>query len=82
MATSVKKKSFAIALIAGSLVAGTATLASATPQGQEIIKSLVTWGGGATDLKGNDVESKTFVGDILPDDLGELEYSGTATVTE
>lgn len=82
MAISAKNKTLAIILVAGSLVTATATIASATPQGQEVIKALVSWSGGAIDNNGNEVQSKTYVGDTPPSDLGELEYSGTATVSE
>lgn len=79
MALTRKNKALVIAAVVGSLVTATATFASATPQGQEILREIATWGGGAVDLNGNPVDSKTFVGDELPSDLGELQFEGTAT---
>jgi hypothetical protein len=69
-----------IAAAAGcTIVAMAATSASAstipTPPASQHISS----GGGAFDLDGNLVESRTYVGAALPSDLGELEQSGTAT---
>lgn len=80
MAMTSKVKVLAISLSAASALLITAGVASATPIGQEVVSNLVSWSAGATDLNGNPVESKTYVGDQLPDDLGELEYEGTATV--
>lgn len=82
MAISVKKKALGIALLAGSLVAVTATFASATTQGQDIVKSLVHWSAGATDLNGKSIETKTTVTDTKPNDLGELQYEGSAKVSD
>ena len=42
----------------------------------------VTSGGGAFDLNGNPVESKTYIGDVPPADLGELQFSGEASVSD
>ena len=80
MNQSKKKKVLVGAIIAGSMVGlvATATAASATEAGKEIIDSLVSWSGGAVDNNGNPVESKTLVTDELPSDLGELQGEGTA----
>ena len=76
-----KKKLAGVAIVGATVavIAASAVAASATPQGKEVIGLFIEWGGGATDLSGNTVDTKTFVGDTLPSDLGELEFSGTAT---
>lgn len=79
-----KKKRFLVgAIIAGSMLglAATATAASATEAGKEIIDNLVSWSAGAVDNNGNPVESKALVTDEMPSDLGELQGEGTATPT-
>lgn len=80
MAMSSKSKVLAISLSAASALLLTAGVASATPLGQEVLNNLVSWSAGATDLQGNPVESRTYVGDTPPADLGKLEFEGTATV--
>lgn len=46
----------------------------------------VTSGGGAVDLQGNPVQTRTYVGDEPPGDLGDLQCAATVsadgTVTE
>ena len=57
--------------------AGVAVASTNAPSGSVAVTS-----GGAYDLNGNPVESKTFIGDVPPADLGELQFSGEATVSE
>lgn len=40
----------------------------------------VAFGGGAVDLDGNPVETRSYVGNTPPDDLGTLGCSGTVSV--
>ena len=40
----------------------------------------VTFSGGAVDLNGKPVESRTYVGDTPPTDLGKLQCSATVNV--
>lgn len=59
----------AIALAAPSATASS----NPTPPG-------VTSGGGAVDLQGNPVETRTYVGDDVPSDLGDLQCAATVSV--
>lgn len=80
-----KKKKFVIigtasALSLAGIVAftGVAVASTSAPSNSEAVTS----GGGAFDLNGNPVESKTFIGDVPPADLGELQFSGEASVSD
>lgn len=89
MAMTFRRKATAGGLIASAVLIGafafTVTGASA---GDSPTPPSVSSEGGATDLNGNQVESRTYVGDSLPDDLGTLECSamvssdGTVTVQQ
>lgn len=80
MQMSNKKKLLAVSAITVALIAGSAGIASATPAGQEFLGSFLHFGGGATDLNGNEVPSKSVISETPPSDLGQLEFSGSASV--
>ncbi len=68
----------AAALVCGVLVAGS-TAASASGDSSPPVWQQASPGGGAVDLNGLPVPSRTYVGDTLPSDLGTLQGSGSAT---
>lgn len=83
MAISMRRKALAGALVATAagcgIVAMAATSASASGDPKPPASQQATSGGGAYDLNGNPVQTRTYVGDTPPSDLGTLEQSGTAT---
>ena len=81
MEWAVRSKAAAGAMVAaaacGALVLGSAAASASgesAPGSQQ-----VSPGGGAVDLEGRQVPSRTYVGDEPPSDLGTLQGSGTAT---
>jgi hypothetical protein len=84
MAITMRRKAAAAVLAATAamcgIVAMAATSASASGDPTPPAAQQATPGGGAYDLNGNPVQTKTYVGDTPPADLGTLEQSGTATV--
>jgi hypothetical protein len=83
MAISMNRKVVASALAATAagcgIVAMVATSASASGDPKPPASQQVTSGGGAYDLKGHPVQSRTYVGDTPPSGLGTLQQSVTAT---
>jgi hypothetical protein len=67
----------AAAAVCGGLVLVT-TSASASGDPAPPGSHQATAGGGAVDLQGHPVESRTFVGDTPPSDLGTLQGAGSA----
>jgi hypothetical protein len=68
----------AAAVVCSALALGS-TAASASGDSAPPGSPQVTHGGGAVDLQGRPVESRTYVGDTPPSDLGTLQWSGSAT---
>lgn len=82
MAISMRRKAVVGGLVATAagcgVVAVLATSASASAEPKPPASQEAISGGGAYDLDGNPVESRTYVGDTPPSDLGSLEQSGSA----
>jgi len=75
-----RTKAAAGGLLATAVVCGALALGSpAASAGDDPAPPNVTVGGGAVDLDGNPVETRTYVGDDMPDDLGTLECSATVS---
>ncbi len=77
-----KSSKIAAGFLAAASVAGVVALANsaaATDEVQAPLQHQATVDGGAVDLNGNPVESKMVVSDTPPSDLGELQFSGSAT---
>ena len=83
MTISTRRQALTGALIATAagfgIVAMAATSASASADPTPPASHTLTSDGGAFDLAGNPVQTRTYVGDTPPADLGTLEESGTAT---
>lgn len=75
-----RSKTAAAGLLATAVVCGALALGSpAASAGDSPVPLGVSSGGGAVDLQGNPVETRTYVGKDLPDDLGTLECSATVS---
>lgn len=69
-----------VGAIAFSSSASASTQREAQPDTKHtaVSSEIASGGGGAVDLAGNPVESRIYIGETLPADLGKLQYSGTA----